>query len=63
MLDGADAEAARDKIKAAYSHLGDSVLQSHFFRLTPTSIDYIRNAPDGDEEFEPLGVDWTRETY
>jgi uncharacterized protein YhbP (UPF0306 family) len=63
VLDGAEAESARDKIKNAYSHLGDSVLQSHFFRLTPTSIDYIRNAPDGDEEFEPLGVDWTRETY
>ena len=63
VLDGAEAEAASDKLKAAYSHLGDSILQSHFFRLTPTSIDYIRNAPDGDEEFEPLGVDWTRETY
>ena len=63
VLDGAEAEAASDKLKAAYSHLGDSILQSHFFRLTPTSIDYIRNAPDGDEEFEPLGVDWTRESY
>ncbi len=62
-LEGADAEAAKAKIKAAYSHLGDSVLQSHCFRLTATSVDYIRNAPDGDEEFEPLGVDWTRETY
>ena len=62
-LEGADAEAAKDKIKAAYSHLGDSVLQALCFRLTATSVDYIRNAPDGDEEFEPLGVDWTRETY
>ncbi len=62
-LEGADADAAKDKIKAAYSHLGDSVLQSLCFRLTATSVDYIRNAPDGDEEFEPLGVDWTRETY
>jgi uncharacterized protein YhbP (UPF0306 family) len=62
-LEGADAKAAREKIKAAYSHLGDTVLQSHCFRLTATSVDYIRNAPDGDEEFEPLGVDWTRETY
>jgi uncharacterized protein YhbP (UPF0306 family) len=63
VLEGTDAEAASEKLRAAYSHLGDSILQSHFFRLTPTSIDYIRNAPDGDEEFEPLGVDWTRETY
>jgi len=62
-LEGTDAEAAKAKIKAAYSHLGDSVLQSHCFRLAATSVDYIRNAPDGDEEFEPLGVDWTRETY
>lgn len=62
-LDGAEADAAKAKIKEAYSHLGDSVLQSHAFRLTATSVDYIRNSPDGDEEFEPLGVDWTRETY
>ena len=63
LLDGADADAAKEKIKAAYSHLGDSVLQSHCYRLTATSVDYIRNSPDGDEEFEPLGVDWTREQY
>ena len=63
LLDGADAEGAREKIKAAYSHLGDTVLQSHCYRLTATSVDYIRNSPDGDEEFEPLGVDWTRESY
>ena len=63
VLSGDDATAAADKLKASYSHLGDTILQSHFFRLTPTSVDYIRNAPDGDEEFEPLGVDWTRETY
>ena len=63
LLDGADADAAKEKIKAAYSHLGDSVLQSHCYRLTATSVDYIRNSPDGDEEFEPLGVDWTRESY
>ncbi|MFT3853668.1 MAG: pyridoxamine 5'-phosphate oxidase family protein [Ilumatobacteraceae bacterium] len=63
LLSGADADAAKEKIKAAYSHLGDSVLQSHCYRLKATSVDYIRNAPDGDEEFEPLGVDWTRETY
>ena len=63
LLDGADADAAKDKIKAAYSHLGDSVLQTQYYRLTATSVDYIRNSPDGDEEFEPLGVDWTRESY
>ncbi|MCU1500983.1 MAG: Pyridoxamine 5-phosphate oxidase, partial [Ilumatobacteraceae bacterium] len=40
-LEGDDATAAADKLKAAYSHLGDGILQSHFFRLTPTSIDYI----------------------
>lgn len=63
LLSGADADAAKEKIKAAYRHLGDSVLQTHCYRLKATSVDYIRNAPDGDEEFEPLGVDWTRETY
>ena len=63
LLDGADADAAKEKIKAAYSHLGDSVLQSHCYRFTATSVDYIRNAPEGDEEFEPLGVDWKRESY
>ena len=63
LLDGADADAAKEKIKAAYSHLGDSVLQTQYYRLTATSVDYIRNSPDGDEEFEPLGVDWTRESY
>jgi uncharacterized protein YhbP (UPF0306 family) len=63
LLEGAEADAARDKLRAAYSHLGDSILQSHFFKLTPHQVDYIRNAPDGDEEFEPLGVDWTRETF
>jgi uncharacterized protein YhbP (UPF0306 family) len=63
LLDGADADAAKEKIKAAYSHLGDSVLQSHCYRLAATSVDYIHNAPDGDEEFEPLGVDWKRESY
>jgi uncharacterized protein YhbP (UPF0306 family) len=62
-LTGDEARDAADKLKASYAHLGDGILQSHFFRLTPTSVDYIRNAPDGDEEFEPLGVDWTRETY
>ena len=63
LLDGADADAAKEKIKAAYSHLGDSVLQTQYYRLTATSVDYIRISPDGDEEFEPLGVDWTREHY
>ncbi len=62
-LTGDQATAAATKLRANYSHLGDSILQSHFFALEPTSVDYIRNAPDGDEEFEPLGVDWTREHY
>ncbi len=63
LLEGADAKSAGDKLMAAYAHLGEGILQSTFFRLSPTSVDYIRNAPDGDEEFEPLGVDWKRETY
>ncbi len=63
VLEGAAATSAAEKLKAAYSHLGDGILQSTFFRLSPTSVDYIRNAPDGDEEFEPLGVDWKRESY
>lgn len=62
-ITGDEAIAAADKLRANYSHLGDGILQSHFYKLVPTSIDYIRNAPDGDEEFEPLGVDWTREHY
>lgn len=62
-LEGGEADAARSKLRAAYSHLGDSILQSHVFRLTPSAVDYIRNSPDGDEEFEPLGVDWTREKF
>ncbi len=62
-LSGDEATSAAEKLKGQYSHLGDGILQSHFFRLEPTSVDYIRNAPDGDEEFEPLGVDWTRESY
>ena len=62
-LSGDDATAAADLLRNRYSHLGDTIMQSHFFRLEPTTVDYIRNAPDGDEEFEPLGVDWHRETY
>ena len=62
-LEGADATAAAGALRARYSHLGEGIMQSHFFRLEPTSIDYIRNAPDGDEEFELLGVDWHRETF
>lgn len=63
VLEGADADAAASKLMAAYSHLGDSIRQSHFFRLTPTAVTYIHNAPNGDEEFEPLGVNWVRETF
>lgn len=62
-LSGAAASAAADKLRANYAHLGDGVLQSHFYRLEPTSVSFIHNAPDGDEEFEPLGVNWTRESY
>jgi uncharacterized protein YhbP (UPF0306 family) len=62
-LEGDAATAAAAMLRARYSHLDDRIMQSHFFRLEPTSIDYIRNKPDGDEEFEALGVDWTRETY
>jgi uncharacterized protein YhbP (UPF0306 family) len=62
-LDGDAAEAAAALLRSRYSHLDDRIMQSHFFRLEPTSIDYIRNNPDGDEEFELLGVDWTRESF
>ncbi len=62
-LEGDAAVAAAAKLRANYSHLGDSIMQSHFFQLEPTSVDYIRNDPDGDEEFEALGVDWAREHY
>jgi uncharacterized protein YhbP (UPF0306 family) len=62
-LSGDEAAKAADMLRANYSHLGDTILQSAFYALEPTTVDYIRNAPDGDEEFEPLGVDWTRETY
>jgi uncharacterized protein YhbP (UPF0306 family) len=62
-LEGDAAEAAAGLLRSRYSHLDDRIMQSHFFRLEPTSIDYIRNKPDGDEEFELLGVDWTRESF
>jgi uncharacterized protein YhbP (UPF0306 family) len=62
-LSGDAAAAAADKLRANYSHLGDSILQSHFYRLDPTSVSFIHNAPDGDEEFEPLGVNWKRDTF
>ena len=62
-LEGAKADVAADLLRTRYSHLDDRIMQSHFFQLEPTSIDYIRNKPDGDEEFELLGVDWTRESF
>jgi uncharacterized protein YhbP (UPF0306 family) len=62
-LSGDDATRAAGMLRASYEHLGDSIMQSDFFRLEPTSVEYIRNAPDGDEEFEALGVDWAREQY
>ncbi len=63
LLEGAEADAAAEKLMAAYSHLGESIKQSHMFRFEPSSVTYIHNAPDGDEEFEPLGVNWVRETF
>ena len=62
-LSGDAATAAADKLRAKYSHLGDTHLQSHFYALKPTRVDYIHGAADGDEEFEPLGVNWTREQF
>jgi uncharacterized protein YhbP (UPF0306 family) len=62
-LSGDDAVSAAGMLRGRYRHLDDRILQSHFFRLEPTSIDYIAHADDGDEEFEPLGVDWTRESF
>lgn len=62
-LQGADADAAAEKLMASYSHLGESIKQSHMFRLEPTRIKYLHNAPDGDEEFETLGVNWVLEEF
>ena len=62
-LSGSAATAAASKLRANYSHLGETIMQSHFFCIEPTSIDFIHNAPDGDEEFETLGVNWAREHY
>ena len=63
-LTGDEAKAAADKLRASYSHLGDKILQSNFYALEPTSVDYIHNAQSGgDSEFEALGVNWEREHY
>jgi nitroimidazol reductase NimA-like FMN-containing flavoprotein (pyridoxamine 5'-phosphate oxidase superfamily) len=60
-LSGDDATDAAGLLQARYHHLDDRIMQSHFYRLVPSTIEYIRNQPDGDEEFEALGVDWHRE--
>ena len=62
-LTGDDAKAAADKLRANYSHLGERILQSHFYALEPTSIDYIHKGQKGDAEFAPLGVNWERESF
>jgi uncharacterized protein YhbP (UPF0306 family) len=62
-LSGTDADAAAAALRAAYAHLGDSVTRSHFYRLEPTSVDYIHHGDDGDDEFEDLGVNWVREHF
>ena len=55
-LTGADADAAADKLIASYAHLGDSVRQSHMFRLEPTKVKYLHKGHS--DEFDALGVSW-----
>jgi uncharacterized protein YhbP (UPF0306 family) len=62
-LEGDDAAAAAALLRARYSHLDDRIMQSHFFRLHADSVDFIHNAPEGDDEFSLLGVEWTRESF
>ena len=62
-LDGAEADAAAAALMAKYSHLGEAIKQSHLFRLDPTRVKYLHNAPDGDEAFETLGVNWVIEEF
>jgi uncharacterized protein YhbP (UPF0306 family) len=62
-LSGAEAEAAASALRAAYSHLDDGVTRSHFYRLEPTTVDYIHHGDDDDDEFEDLGVNWVREHF
>lgn len=62
-LSGAEAEAAANALRAAYSHLGDGVTRSHFYRLEPTAVDYIHHGDAGDDEFKDLGVNWVREHF
>ena len=62
-LSGEAATAAAAKLTAKYAHLDGSHLQSHFYALQATKVDYIHGSADGDEEFEPLGVNWTREQF
>ena len=62
-LEGDDALAAAEKLRANYSHLGERILQSHFYVLEPTTVEYIHKGQKGDAEFAPLGVNWERESY
>ena len=63
LLKGAEADAAAEKLIANYAHLGEAIKQSHMFVLEPTRIKYLHNAPDGDEEFETLGVNWVLDEF
>jgi uncharacterized protein YhbP (UPF0306 family) len=62
-LTGADADTAATALRAAYPHLGDAVTRSHFYRLEPTTVDYIHHGDSGDDEFAVLGVNWVREHF
>jgi hypothetical protein len=63
-LTGDEAKSAADALRANYSHLGDGILQTHFYALDATSVDYIHHAEGkADAEFAPLGVNWEREQY
>lgn len=62
-LSGADADAAATALRTAYPHLGEAVTRSHFYRLDPTTVDYIHHGASGDDEFAVLGVNWVREHF
>ena len=62
-LSGDEATAAAGKLRGNYSHLGEGILQSKFYSLEPSTVDYIHSGSTADSEFEALGVNWEREHF
>lgn len=60
-LEGDAAEDAATKLIAAYAHLGDSVRQSHMFRLVPSKVKYLHKGES--DQFQSLGVSWVVEEF